>query len=142
MVSVYSYTWLVCVVVVMGMGSRQENERQDELPSYLYCVAGGSLVPVDVVVVPPSGLILPCCTVLITGHAIVQASVESSPSYHVISEPLTRILSRTRYHVGMGMWCWSHVIQVPQCLPWCTRSTFHGNSEILPSKGTKRLCMQ
>ena len=57
---------------MMGMRNRQENEG---LLSYLYCVAGGSLVPGDVLVLPPSGFILSCDTALTTGHAIVEASV-------------------------------------------------------------------
>ena len=44
-------------------------------PPEMEGVASGSLVPGDVLVVPPSGLILPCDAVLLTGQAVVNEAM-------------------------------------------------------------------
>ena len=60
----------VCVYVCM-----HECVRVCVWPTEMVGVASGSLVPGDVLVVPPSGLTLPCDAALITGHAIVNEAM-------------------------------------------------------------------
>ena len=45
-------------------------------------VSSSSLVPGDVLVVPPSGLLLPCDAALLTGQAIVNEAMLTGTLYH------------------------------------------------------------
>ena len=54
-----------------------------------------SLVPGDVLVVPPSGLTVPCDAALLTGHAIVnEAMLTGRLSPHVLIDVVTVALFR------------------------------------------------
>ena len=52
-------------------------------PTEVVGVASESLVPGDVLVVPPSGLTVPCDAALITGHAIVNEAMLTGNHVHV-----------------------------------------------------------
>ena len=55
------------------------------VPADVVGVASGSLVPGDVLVVPPSGLTVPCDAALLTGHVVVnEAMLTGIVSYMVM----------------------------------------------------------